>query len=524
MTPADESAVGRARSRLISGLRSHATAHVVALSARFALVPYVLSRLPRDEYGLWAWMLTLSAFLVLAELGFTQGLVHPLARALAADDRTRIGRLLSAAAAVPAGAVALVAAGVFVLRGPIAAAASTDSGVSPLGVLLPLVAAQGVSLCALPLLSLLSGLQRLDLAHALRLPATALQVGGTVLLLESGGGALSLAWLQLGLALFQLGARWLACARLVPGLALGAPTRADLVELRAVGTPMILLNLLWAMALGFERAFLGWIADLDAFAQYAVASRLVLIVLEVQQIPGTTLLQTSAALEAAGERAALARLYERSLRLTALVVAALVGSLVVAGPPFLHAWVGPGFEVAGGLVGLLAVALLVPGLCQPGIALLGGRSRLGRASALFAAWAAACVVVDSLWLLRTGFAGAGYALAVVNVAGTLVFLRAVRDEEGGAAAGGIILRVLAAAAPAVVVGLGVRLGASGALGPGRVAGVALAGLAGAAFLASFLLVAARLGAVTRADRSLVAELAGRRFARFLRTGRSGTRG
>lgn len=509
--PGTEPAVARARRRLFSAIRGHAAAHVFQLAARLALVPYVIARLPRDEYGLWAWMLTLSAFLVLAELGFTQGLVHPLAVAAREERSARVGRLMATAMIVPAIVVALIAAVLWAWSPPLATR-PTASGVSALAVLLPLVGAQGITLSALPLVSLLSALQRLDLAHAARLPMTLLQVVTTIALLESGGGVLSLAWLQLGLAVAQAAVRWIACVWSLPSFALAFPRRSDFAELRAVGAPMIVLNLLWAMALGFERAWLGRMTDMATFAHYAVASRLVFLVLELQQIPGATLLQASTALEAAGEREALTRLYERGLRLTALVVGGAIGGLWVAGPPFLRAWAGADFELGAALVGRLALAFLLPGLCQPGVALLAGASRLGGATPLLLAWAFACVAIDGPWIWLRGIDGAGVALILVNAAGTAAFLRHVAAASGVRSGGPMLLRAVVATMGAIVVGLAVRAALGSAPAADRLASLVDAAVSGAAFVGAYLAGAWRLGVLESRDLRLVGDVLGRRPA------------
>lgn len=497
---------------LVAALRNQLLGHVVAISSRVLLVPYVLMRLGHAEYGLWAWTQTVTSFFVLCELGFTLGTVHPLAHAVRDRDYSRIGRVLAGALAVPLTVIALIALGILVFHGRVVGPVSGGPNGEAVAVFLILTITQGVVLCGFPLLSLLAGLRRLDLLHGLRTPQVIAHVILTVVILECGGRVVALAWLGFADAAFHtLGRLWFA-RRLLPGLRLELPQRADFAQLRSLGGPQMLLNLLGAAAFSFERAWLGFTTDLAAFAQYALASRLVMIIWEVQQVPFQSVLQSTAALDAAGDRAGISRLYERSFRLVSIAVLGLVASVIVCGPAVVRGWLGDGFTAAGDYCRPLAVAILFPSICGPPTGILAGRARLGGMSRLLIGWAVVCVILDAAWLSLTGIGGAGYGLVAINVAGTFTFLHAFEGREGEDPQWPVLARcAVALILPSAAAWLLLAL-ADSQLSPGRLGALVSASVASAVLWSGYAACLWALGLIQPNDRALLLDFFRRRSA------------
>ncbi len=513
MTDAGRHDIGQVRGALVRALRNQLLGHATNIGSRVLMIPYVLSRLSHAEYGLWAWTQTVTGFFVLCELGFTLGTVHPLAHAVRDRDASRVGRIIAGSLSVPLAVIAAITVGILVEHRWIASAVAGEPSAQAVPVFLILTITQGVVLAGFPLLSLLAGLQRLDLLHALRTPQVLAQMVLTVVILECGGRVVALAWLNLAVAAFHtLGRLWFA-RRLFPELRLHWPRREDFSQLRTLGGPQMLLNLLGAAAFSFERAFLGFTTDLAAFAQYAVASRLVTIIWEVQQIPFQSVLQSTAALDAAGDRGGISRLYARSLRLVSIVVFGLVASVIVCGPFVVRGWLGEGFTLAGHYCQPLAVAVLFPSICGPPTGILAGRARLGSMSRLLIGWAVVCVVLDAAWLWITGIAGAGYALLAINVTGTIYFLHVFQQREQEPPQWGVLTRCLGALAPPALAGWAFAALAAPYVPADRVGAFALAAGSGAVLWVGYAVCLWSLGLLQVSDRRLLQE--------FFRIGRRG---
>jgi len=69
------------RTRLLANVRAHAFARVTQALVGIFLTPFVLHRLGQDGYGLWAWLLALTGYFSLTDLGLSQGNVNSLTRA-----------------------------------------------------------------------------------------------------------------------------------------------------------------------------------------------------------------------------------------------------------------------------------------------------------------------------------------------------------------------------------------------------------------------------------------------------------
>lgn len=481
------------------------------------LLPYVLSHLTAAEYGFWAWILAMTSYLALTDLGLSQGNVRPLALAVAAADDARVSEIVGSTVAFHALVSIGAGAATWTLR-TAAGGAGIETVPEADSTLALLLLAQAISLCGLPFASLLSAVQRLDLVQRIQAQAAVAQVAGTVVALELGGGLLGLAWVQVGLAIASSGARLRLARRFRPGLRWKLAPPSAFRAMLASGAPLVMVSVLGAVTVGFERAILALFAPFSSIAQYAIAARLVIIVRELPQLLVVAILPASAALDVSGDEPALVRLYLRAFKLMVVVVFGAIATIWVAGDSVVSAWLGPGFESAGALTRFLAPALLLPMLAAPGLHLLAGRSRLGRLAPLFLVWTLALIAVNSAWLAFSGFAGAGLGLVAVNLAGTVILLARLHARELPAcadAAWGLLARAVAGTAAAGVAGAGARMAVSVWLPFEGRAGAALEAIAGTAAVWLVVAVWALLsGFVDGGDRSLVSELATLRRSRI----------
>ena len=99
---------GRSR-QLVAGVTSSIPSRAIALLAPLLLIPFALSSLGSERFGLWSTAMSVSAFAVFADLGIGNGLLTKLTQAVANGQFDDARRLVSSAYAFTAVLAAILA-------------------------------------------------------------------------------------------------------------------------------------------------------------------------------------------------------------------------------------------------------------------------------------------------------------------------------------------------------------------------------------------------------------------------------
>ncbi len=166
-------AEGRSRERyrrVALTVASGTTARAVASAVSLITVPMLLSYLGKEQFGLWATLLSAVAWLGVCDLGVVNGLVNVIAEAHGHDDRQAAAHALSTAIAVLVAAAAFVGAAFLVLlpRIPWDTVFGAQATIPVSVVQWSVAAAAGSFLVGLPLMtvpSVYAGYQRSYVAH-----------------------------------------------------------------------------------------------------------------------------------------------------------------------------------------------------------------------------------------------------------------------------------------------------------------------------------------------------------------------
>jgi len=320
------------------------------LTIGFLLIPFSISRVGSDSYGVWLLALSFSltgGYLSLSDLGLNASLVKFVAEAHANGDEELMSRLVSSALAVLV-VMAVTAAAVLGLMsvvGPVLfhVPAHLQHALSLLFILL--AAEAGLGLPALAFQGLLAGLQRyggVRLIEVLRqLIVAAVIVAG--LTLGTGLMSFGIAY-AIGAAVSLLGYIVAARARF-PGLRLGPGhvRRSALRRLLGFGGWVFVGQVVGVVWRQMDRVILALLVSTSLLTGYEIANRIQGAASVTLTLAGSAILPSAAALWSLREVTRLRDLLSRGTRYTmALAMPVALGAIILA-PNLIEGWVGSKF-------------------------------------------------------------------------------------------------------------------------------------------------------------------------------------
>lgn len=293
--------------------------------------------------------------------------------------------------------------------------------------------------CALPLVTgttglrgLLEALQRFDLVNALRIPLGVLHYAGPLLVLPFSSSLV----LVVGVLALTRAAGWAAhlwlCVRAVPGFGRARGVdRALLSPLLRVGGWMTVSNLISPIMVYLDRFLIGAVLSVTAVAYYATPYE---AVTRLWLVPGAVMgvLFPAFALSSDVDRERLAWLFDRAVRVVALLVFPAVLLLVALARETLTLWLGADFALhSARVLRWLAVGVFVNSVAQVPFALLQAAGRADLTGKLHLVELPVYLVM--LWVLtqRYGIEGAAAAWTVrASLDALLLFLASARSVVG----------------------------------------------------------------------------------------------
>lgn len=387
----------------------------LALVSGIVLVPFVLARIPTEQYGVWLAFGELLAYSSMVDLGVVGVLPWLIAEHDGRGDRDGIRALMAGGAAFSAtAAVAFVALSLLAFRiAPSVAHLTAHQRASVAGPLLFLVIATGVSLPLRTFQAAVVGLQDVSFAGALSVAQVGLNVALTVGLLLAGKGLYALAAAT-------------ALPNVVVGLACATRLAATHPELlrRWHLPPLPTLRAMTAQGIGSWTAGLGWrmVAASDSIVVLSVIGPAAAVVYAMTFKIGTVAMQMSwqlpdsglvglAQLKGEGRPERVREVTVSLLRLVLITSGAVACGVAAFNPGFVTLWVGS--ARFGGLVlnALLAGVVLSHSL---GHGLFATSATLGtRVQAGWAALAQGAVNLAAALVLGRAFGLPGVAAAAI---------------------------------------------------------------------------------------------------------------
>ncbi|HEU4557633.1 MAG TPA: hypothetical protein VFS20_07275 [Longimicrobium sp.] len=387
----------------------------LSLVTGFALVPFVLSRVPTDLYGVWLAFGEVLAYSSMVDLGVVGVVPWLVAEAHGRGDRAAMREVLGASLAFSGGASVvflLLACGALALA-PSLATLGAAQHAAVVGPILLLVGGMAVTMPLRTFYAAEVGLQDVAFVGTLALSQMAVGIAITVGMLLAGAGLYALATAVVVPQLISVAACWLRLRAREPDLLRGW-SRPRWAAVRATA----------AQGFGSWTASLGWrmVSASDSMVILALLGPAAAVVYAMTAKLGTTAMQMSwqlpdaglvglAQLKGEGRPDRVREVVLSLVRLTLVASGGVAVVVVALNPAFVTLWVGA--ERFGGvrLNAVLAAVVLAHSLTHAlftTAGVLGARVQAGWAALVQGAANLACAL-----LLGRVLGLAGVALAAV---------------------------------------------------------------------------------------------------------------
>ncbi|HEY6057373.1 MAG TPA: oligosaccharide flippase family protein, partial [Candidatus Limnocylindrales bacterium] len=366
------------RRRAIRGALSNAVGQVIGLVALFVLTPYILARIGASGYGLWVLVGSLAAYGGLLDLGIGSAVVKYVAEHRARRDADASRALIATALRLylALGALAFVLSlGVAAVFPDLFVAPADRQTASLLVVLTGLNL--GISIAAAPTTSVLVGIQRFDLYNVVGAGSTLLWAATTVVALAAGAGVVGMVALNVPITLLMrvLSLRFIRQA--APDLPFGyaGASRAAAATVFGYSASIFASQISDLLQKKTDEIVVAAAIAVSAVTPYAIGRRLSEITHVLTNQFVRVLLPIASELYATNDRERLVTLYLVSTRVTITLFASIGLPIVLLAGQILTVWVGPGFEDAVPVIGILTAASFLLTSVWPAGSVLQGMAR-----------------------------------------------------------------------------------------------------------------------------------------------------
>lgn len=391
--------------------------------------PLVLRRLGVDAYGLLSIVSIVGGYLAFLDLGLNVAVIRFIAAHNAKGETEEIIRVTQTALFVFLVMAALTAAALFSFSSVFARLLSVPDGLQSDAVMALRLGALsfGVNLVMGVFSAVPRALQRFDIVNLLNVVIGTLQIVGTVVLLATGMGLLSVVLWGCLLSGLSLVIYVVVAKRLLPALRVRPRFDAEKFrELFNFSGYVMASNFTGVAAASSEKLILGGLAPIAQVTYYALPFNLASRVLTL--IPSNlyaVLVPAFSAMGVTDDRERIREAYARAFRFIFIAVAPISILLAVFGGELLRIWIDDDMARIGGpVLAVLAVAVLINAPAWVSVTI--GQS-LGRPALVLAAQLVHLVVLiisGLIFIPAYGAFGAALAWLAGNVIGIpmLVFL------------------------------------------------------------------------------------------------------
>jgi O-antigen/teichoic acid export membrane protein len=366
--------------RIATGTLANVFGKGVVLLVGIVLAPIILHFVGATDLGIWLVVQSVGAFAFLLELGISAGLQKYVAEHSARGETDEAAQMVAAAKWLYALLGAFVAIAGLVLA--LGLASLVDFHGRPGQVVPPLAAITavdvGITILALPPVTVLKGLQRFPLANAITGGGAVVGALLAVAALAAGLGIVGAAAAALN-SVLTYAASLVVTHRIIPAY-MAAPIRRDRNRVRrlirfsrSVGVVQVAVH----MQTRLDAIVIAAALPVRLVTPYSFAQRLASGTEIATDQFARVLLPFATEVSATREPGALKALYVTATRLTLALALGVGLPLALLGGPILHLWVGGAYSGYGPLVAILVCAAIIDLLSYPAAALLQSIERHG---------------------------------------------------------------------------------------------------------------------------------------------------
>lgn len=389
------------------------------IAFNLGLTWYIVRKITVAEYGLFLFVMSLSATLYLLDMGISSVLVQAFVEASSIDGKDRVNELLGAGFAA-LGALGALGACIFCglaifLPGPFKIPPPYLHEAS-----LVFIAAGFIVLVGLPTVAVeqvYQASQRFDRLNQVQLITAVLLVALSILVLATGHGIVALALVQLVVSCIRLAVLIAALPSSVPGARLN-PARLNIGVLK----PLIHLSK-WAFLSNLSAGLfdmlvwliLGSLSSMREVALFGLAGKPTRQLWNFVDRGANVTLPLLSKASAEGDAARLRQTYLETEKLVLGAVLPFVILGCVFARPFILVWAGSQYAGAALVMRWLLLAALAQALAYPSDLVLYACGEVKQAAKI-SAWSGAIGILAALLLVsRYGAAGLAAGMAVAQI-------------------------------------------------------------------------------------------------------------
>lgn len=419
--------------RSIRVMIKNAFANVIrgASGALLALVlpPFLTRAMSQQEYGAWALVLQLSAYVGYLDFGVQTAVGRYVAHATERKDQDHRDEIINSAVGILAFAAGLALTALLVLV-PLLPRLFPEM---PSGLMhdskLALLVVGGSLAIGLPasvINGIFVGFQRNEIPAMVIAGSRLLTAALLIPAARAGWSVTALGFIVAGVNLASYLAQYLALRKLHSAIHIGVrrATRDCVRELGRYCTSLTVWSAAMMMISGLDLAILGHF-DFNSTAHYAVAVTLITFMAGTQNAIFSAMIPSSAILHARGDSKELGNLLLESSRYGALLVITMGLPLVIFARPIVTVWVGASYaQEATPIVQILAIANMIRLSATPyAVLLIGtGQQRLMVLTPVIEGVTnVVCSIVLVVHMGAVGVAIGTLIGAIVAVAGNLLY-------------------------------------------------------------------------------------------------------
>ncbi len=410
------------RNVVFSGLRT-----ILLWPVPFLLIPFILGKVGTAGYGTWALFLAVINLTALADLGLGGTLTKQVAEHYANDDFEALSGLINTALVLYLALALILVALLWLGSGYLLSwmfRGSTSSPSELLRLWPCLLAITGLNILTMPLYSVVTGVQRMDLSTACGVVCTLCSAALTVMLLLSGWGLLGLLWATLlSTLLTALLLGWMV-HRLLPQVAL-SPLRFRWVEVKDIlrfSLQLYIVQMTVAIQGQVEKLYLAWFVGVVPVGWYSIASDVGLKMRRVPELLLSPVIAAASELDARGDERRVEELYHRLHKYLACVGVPLVLYVFAVSGRFVDLWLGPQFHMVALPVIVLVWVNFLNLTTGPGSLILVGKGLLKPAVNATLIGLFLIVTLSFVLISQLGFSGAVLGILIAVVVATALFV------------------------------------------------------------------------------------------------------
>lgn len=479
------------------------------------LMPYVISQLGVERFGVWPLVFPLTRYLGLLDLGAGTAAVKYVAEYYTKRDYDAINGIVNT------GFAFYLTLG-FVLT---ALAVSLDDFILGFLKIPPNLfdEARFVLLGGAVILSLsnafsafqavTTGLQRMDVTNLITLVTSVPDVVGTVVFLQLGYGLRGLIFKEALVFVLSAGLFVFYAFRLLPSLHIGLRfcERDRLRELLGYGVKVQVSKLAEFASSQVDKILLGYFLGLSPVTFYELGSKVVLSTKRISRVITSAIMPAASEIEARRDTQVLLHLYFRGSKYLVLAAAPAFFLVASAAPFIMRSWMGAGYELSVLTIQLLALGHFVHLLTGVGTMIVKGIGKPEYETRYTVLLLVMNIPLGVVFVIRLGFLGLLIATSFSLLSSSLYFIVVVHRLLKIALAPFIravylkpLLACLLASLPFLGLNYLTHVSPYASLLPaGRLGSLVALGLGTLLFVATYLVTVLRLNYLDAYDRGML---------------------